>query len=90
METKSVLQSKRAWLNYGTVIALALTSLFADEAFKAMVVELLGAKGVIGLMIAGALLNQFLTQTSDKKPEFRMPNHKDRLDKLDEHEEESI
>lgn len=86
MQTKSVLESKRSWLNYGTVVALALTSLFADEAFKVVVIELLGTKGVIGLMIGGALLNQFLTQTSDKRPEFRLPKKKseNNLDILDE------
>ena len=82
METKSVLESKRSWLNYGSIVALALTGLIADEAFKSMVMELLGAKGIIGLMIAGAVLNQFLTQTSDKRPEFRLP--KSNLKVLDE------
>ena len=84
METKSVLQSKRSWLNYGSIVALALTGLIADEAFKSMVMELLGAKGIIGLMIAGAVLNQFLTQTSDKTPKFQMPKKKSNLDILNE------
>ena len=82
METKSILQSKRSWLNYGSVIALALTGLISDDAFKSMVIELLGAKGIIILMIIGAVLNQFLTQTSDKVPKFQMP--KSNLDILDE------
>ena len=82
METKSILQSKRSWLNYGSVIALALTGLISDDAFKSMVIELLGAKGIIILMIAGAVLNQFLTQTSNKVPKFQMP--KSNLDILDE------
>ena len=82
METKSILQSKRSWLNYGSVIALALTGLIADEAFKSMVIDILGAKGIIILMIVGAVLNQFLTQTSDKVPKFQMP--KSNLDVLDE------
>ena len=81
METKSILQSKRSWLNYGSIVALALTGLIADEAFKSMVMELLGAKGIIVLMIAGAVLNQFLTQTSDKVPKFQMP--KSNLEVLD-------
>ena len=76
METKSILESKRSWLNYGTVIGLALASLFTDEAFKAIVMDMLGAKGVIFLMVGGAIINQFLTQTSTKKPEFRLPNKK--------------
>ena len=82
METKSILESRRSWLNYGSVIALALTGLIADDAFKSMVIELLGAKGIIILMIIGAVLNQFLTQTSDKVPKFQMP--KSNLDILDE------
>ena len=76
METKSILVSKRSWLNYGTIIGLALASLFTDEAFKALVMNMLGAKGVIFLMVGGALINQFLTQTSTKKPEFRLPEKK--------------
>ena len=86
METKSILQSKRSWLNYGSIIALALTGLIADDAFKSMVIELLGAKGIIILMIIGAVLNQFLTQTSDKVPKFQMPEKKPKsnLEVLDE------
>ena len=84
METKSILESKRSWLNYGTVIGLALASLFTDEAFKAVIMEMLGAKGVILLMVAGAIVNQFLTQTSTKKPEFRLPAKKNNLDILND------
>ena len=76
METKSILQSKRSWLNYSSIIALALAGLIADEAFKSMVIELLGAKGIIILMIIGAVLNQYLTQVSDKVPKFQMPKKK--------------
>ena len=83
METKSILVSKRSWLNYGTIIGLALASLFTDEAFKALVMNMLGAKGVIFLMVGGALINQFLTQTSTKKPEFRLPEKKKPKSNLD-------
>ena len=73
MKTKSVLQSKRSWLNYGSIVALALTAVFADESFRAMIVELLGTKGIIGMMIVGAVANQFLTQTSNQRPTFELP-----------------
>ena len=73
MPTKSVLESKRSWLNYGSILILALTSVFADKEFTAIISETLGVKGIIGVMILGAILNQFLAQTSTKRPTFRMP-----------------
>ena len=76
METKSVLQSKRSWFNYGSAIALGITALLADEAFSAMISDTLGIKGVVGMMIAGAIVNQYLAQTSTKRPTFQMPKKK--------------
>ena len=91
METKSVLESKRSWLNYVSIIVLGLTAAFADPEFQTIIKETLGFKGVIGLMIGGAILNQFLIQTSTTRPTFQLPKkkekakptHKDRLDMLD-------
>ena len=92
MQTKSVLQSKRSWFNYGSAIALGLTALLADEAFSAMISDSLGIKGVVGMMIVGAVVNHYLAQTSTKRPTFQMPKKKPKppsgvrsnLDVLDE------
>lgn len=88
METKSVLQSKRSWFNYGSIIALGVTALLADEAFTAMVSDTLGIKGAVGMMVVGAIVNQYLAQTSNRRPTFQMPKKKeptneDRLNMLD-------
>lgn len=87
METKSVLQSKRSWFNYGSIIALGITALIADEQFSAVIKETLGMKGVIGMMVVGAMVNQYLAQTSTYRPTFELPKkkptHADRLDMLD-------
>ena len=76
METKSILQSKRSWLNYSSIIVLALTALLADKEFTSMITDILGVKGIIGMMVLGAILNQFLTQISDERPTFQMPKRR--------------
>lgn len=81
METKSILESRRSWLNYGSIIAIALTAMLADDSFKEAIKDLLGAKGAVGMMIIGAFLNQYLTQTSDERPAFQMPKKKEDKEK---------
>ena len=76
METKSVLESRRSWFNYGSILAIALTAIIADEGFKDAIKDLFGAKGAVMLMVAGALVNQYLTQTSDERPTFQLPKKK--------------
>lgn len=88
METKSVLQSKRSWFNYGSIIALAIVALVADEEFAGAIKEHFGFKGAIGLMVLGAVVNQFLAQTSTKRPTFELPKKKPKsnLSILDENQ----
>lgn len=91
METKSVLQSKRSWFNYGSILALGATALLADAQFVAEIKETLGIKGTIGLMIIGALVNQYLAQTSTERPTFELPKtpHQKNLEKLEVDENQS-
>ena len=84
MQTKSILQSKRSWFNYGSMIALGVTALIADEQFASMVKENLGLKGVIGMMVVGAIVNQYLAQTSTYRPTFELPKKKKELNAVDQ------
>ena len=86
METKSVLQSKRSWFNYGSIIALGITAVLADEQFASAVKDELGFKGTIGIMVIGAIVNQFLTQTSTYRPTFELPKKKEKTI-VEKHEE---
>ncbi len=83
METKSILESRRSWLNYGSIIALGLTAAFADANFKSMISETFGIYGAICIMALGAILNQYLIQTSDTRPTFQMPK-KNKMNPLEE------
>jgi hypothetical protein len=86
MQVKSVLESKRSWFNYGSILALGVTALLADAEFVAMIKDTLGVKGTIGMMIVGALVNQYLAQTSTKRPTFKTPRnaHLENLRKLED------
>lgn len=85
LPVKSVVESKRSWFNYGSIFALGITAILADEEFVALVKEILGIKGAFAIMIVGALVNQYLAQTSTYRPVFKTPRnaHLENLKKLE-------
>ncbi len=83
MATKTPIQSKNLWFNGLSIVALVITDMMANDAFR----DALGAK-IIYLMIAGSFVNmgiRFFTTKPIAIPK-RKPKHKGNLDVLEENQ----
>ena len=89
MEAKNILESKSIWYAVISSLGVMVTFLIADETTS----TLIGGTGLMILYVIDKAIQMYLRSITKQPITVRLTqpdNHQDRLDKLDEHEDESI